>query len=133
MQLRRDRGNHRLLDSKTEDGFASSANRNATSHWSVCEGLVMKCDDCLNLLEEYIDGEAIPRDAEQVSAHLTTCARCAHEFETVTAEQEIYARYDRELEISPTMWNAIAARTSRESKPLKSHRPIGLWAWWGRV
>ena len=41
----------------------------------------MKCDDCLNLLEEYIDGEAIPRDAEQVSAHLITCARCAHEFE----------------------------------------------------
>ena len=74
----------------------------------------MKCDDCLNLLEEYIDGEAIPRDAEQVSAHLITCARCAHEFEAVTAEQEIYARYDRELEISPTMWNAIAARTAAE-------------------
>ena len=38
----------------------------------------MKCDDCFNLLEEYIDGEAIERDAAQVSAHLITCAACAH-------------------------------------------------------
>ncbi len=45
----------------------------------------MKCDDCFNLLEEYIDGEAIERDAVQVSAHLITCAACAHEFEVWAA------------------------------------------------
>ena len=31
---------------------------------------VMKCDDCLNLLEVYIDAEAGERDTEQVRAHL---------------------------------------------------------------
>lgn len=77
----------------------------------------MKCDDCLNLLAEYIDGEVIEHDAAQVSAHLTTCINCANEFEALTAEQEIYARYDPELNISPSMWNAIEARTAAEHRP----------------
>src|SRR5207237_9328773 len=72
----------------------------------------MKCNECLNLIEQYIDGEAPERDTEQVSAHLRSCADCAREFETLTAEQEIYARYDRELEIPQSMWGIVAARTA---------------------
>lgn len=77
----------------------------------------MKCDDCLNLLAEYIDGEVIEHDAASVSAHLITCANCANEFEALTVEEEVYARYDRELNISPSMWNAIEARTIAEHRP----------------
>src|SRR5258708_8299818 len=128
MQLRGDRGNHRLLDSEVEDGPASSANRNAKKSWSVREGLVMKCDDCFNLLEEYLDGEAIERDAAQVSAHLITCAACGHEFEALTAEREVYAHYDRELTVSPAMWSAIAARTT-ESRPVDSGSRFSLSGW----
>jgi len=88
----------------------------------------MKCDDCFNLLEEYLDGEAIQRDAAQVSAHLITCAACTHEFEALTAEREVYARYDRELTVSPAMWNAIAARTA-ESRPVDSGSRPSLGDW----
>ena len=88
----------------------------------------MKCDDCFNLLEEYIDGEAIERDAAQVSAHLITCAACAHEFEALRAEREVYARYDRELTVSPAMWSAIAARTT-ESRPINSGSRFSLGGW----
>ena len=77
----------------------------------------MKCNDCFNLLEEYIDGEAAEHDGAQISAHLITCAACAHEFEALTAERETYARYDRELQVSPAMWNAIEARTIAERRP----------------
>src|SRR6266513_733739 len=88
----------------------------------------MKCDDCFNLLEEYIDGEAIERDAAQVSAHLITCAACAHEFEALTAEREVYGSYDRELTISPATWNAIAARTAEsQSIDLGSRFSLGAW------
>jgi hypothetical protein len=90
----------------------------------------MKCDDCFNLLEAYIDGEAADHDAEQISAHLITCAACANEFEALTAEREIYARYDRELAVSPSMWNAIAARTS-ESRPVDSGSRFSLSGWLG--
>src|SRR5436190_21190319 len=89
----------------------------------------MKCDDCVNLLEEYLDGEANERDAEMVMAHLITCAGCTNEFEAMTAEQEIYSRYDRELEIPPSMWNAIAARTAAEIGSTDSSSLFNLRAW----
>jgi hypothetical protein len=77
----------------------------------------MKCDDCLNLLTEYMDGEVSEHDAAAVSAHLITCINCVNELESLTAEQEIYSRYDRELNISPSLWNAIEARTAVEQGP----------------
>jgi len=89
----------------------------------------MKCDDCLNLLAEYIDGEATEHDAERISAHLITCAGCTSEFEALTAEQEIFARYDRELSISPSMWSAIQARTVTESRADDASAKLRLPAW----
>src|SRR5207302_239037 len=89
----------------------------------------MKCNECLNLIEQYIDGETPERDAAQVSAHLITCANCAREFETLTAEQEIYARYDRELEIPPSMWTAIAAHTAAEDNASETRSRSGLRQW----
>jgi hypothetical protein len=89
----------------------------------------MKCEVCINQLEEYVDGELVQRDAEQVRAHLTTCAGCSRAFEGLSAEQEIYARYDRELEISPSTWNAIEARTTAESRAFDSSRHNRLRNW----
>src|ERR1700687_5114918 len=80
----------------------------------------MKCEVCLRLLEEYIDSELAEPEAEQVSAHLITCSSCASEFDGLTTEQEIYARYDRELEVTPSMWGTIAARTAAESNVVDS-------------
>ena len=74
----------------------------------------MKCDDCLNILEAYVDGETGEGNAEQVRAHLLKCASCTLEFEALTAEMEGYARYDRELQISPALWNGVAARIAAE-------------------
>src|SRR5437764_9578432 len=89
----------------------------------------MKCNECLNLIEQYIDGEAPERDAEQVSAHLITCGDCAQEFEMLTAEQEIYACYDRELEIPQSMWGAIAARTAVEYGAIEARSRSGARQW----
>ena len=89
----------------------------------------MKCNECLNLIEQYIDGEAPERDAEQVSAHLITCADCAREFEALTAEQEIYARYDRELEIPPSMWGVIATSTAAEHGAIAARSRSGSREW----
>src|SRR6266404_3033927 len=89
----------------------------------------MKCDDCLNLLEEYIDGEVIEVDAEQISTHLITCAACNSEFAALTAEQEVFARYDRELNITPAMWSAIQERTAAERQPIGQSSQFNPRAW----
>src|SRR5260370_568021 len=89
----------------------------------------MKCDDCLNFLEAYLDGEANERENEQVQTHLATCANCASHFDALTAESEIYARYDRELQISPSLWNGIAARIDSEERKVSANRKFNLAEW----
>ena len=89
----------------------------------------MKCNDCLSLLSEYIDGEVAESHAERISAHLITCAGCTKEFELLTAEQELFARYDRELNFSPAMWSAIEARTAAERLPVASSSKFNVRAW----
>src|SRR6185369_10673601 len=88
----------------------------------------MKCDDCLNLLEVYLDGEAGERNREHVQEHLMKCASCTSAFEALTAENELFARYDRELEISPAVWSGIAARiTTDGNSAAKSRFSFSEW------
>ena len=79
----------------------------------------MKCEVCLELLEEYLDGELAAEDREQIDAHLIACTECSESFAGLTAEQEIFARYDREIEVPPFMWTRVAAHTVSESKVAK--------------
>jgi Putative zinc-finger len=91
----------------------------------------MKCESCLKLLEEYFDGALTEFEAEQVGAHLLTCMGCAGELDLLSSEQEIYSRYDRGIEIAPSMWTAIAARTTDERVVVNSESQVSLRDWMG--
>jgi hypothetical protein len=71
----------------------------------------MKCEACLDLLDEYLDCELAEREASDVAEHLITCRSCSAESSTLAAEQEIFSHYDRELEVRPALWRQIAERT----------------------
>ena len=71
----------------------------------------MKCEVCLELLEEYLDGELPALEQEQIRGHLITCAGCAASFTTLTAEQDLFNRYDREIDVPPFLWTRIAQHT----------------------
>ena len=75
----------------------------------------MKCEVCLELLEEYLDGELLQPDHIEVGEHLIACSDCSESFAALTAEQELFARYDREIEVPPFLWTRIAAHTVAES------------------
>jgi Putative zinc-finger len=79
----------------------------------------MKCEVCLELLEEYLDGELAAETNEQIGAHLTKCTECSESFAALTAEREMFARYDRELEVPPFLWTRVAAHTVSESTVAK--------------
>jgi hypothetical protein len=49
-----------------------------------------------------------------VNAHIVACAACASLREDLIREREIYSRYEREVEITPTLWLSIEARIKRE-------------------
>ena len=88
----------------------------------------MKCEVCLALLEEYFDGELAERESTQVAAHLVSCVTCATESAALTAEQEMFSRYDRELEVSPLMWERIAEEAVAPVAIEEDSR-IGLREW----
>jgi len=79
----------------------------------------MKCEVCRELLEEYLDGELASHDREQVDGHLFACIECSENFAALTAEQEIFARYDREIEVPPFLWTRVAAHTVSERRAPK--------------
>lgn len=85
----------------------------------------MKCEVCLNLLEEYLDGELGAEDQDRVATHLITCIGCAEEFAVLAAEQEMFARYDREIEVSPALWNGI----EEQIVPVTSTS----YSWWMKI
>lgn len=74
----------------------------------------MRCVDCLPLIEEYFDGEVEQRTAEQMSAHLASCEDCSAALDSLSFEQEVYAKYDRELEVTPALWARVSAEIARE-------------------
>lgn len=80
----------------------------------------MRCVDCLPLIEEYFDGEVEGRLAAEMGAHLSSCADCTAALDALTFEQETYARYDRGIEVSPTLWARVSAEIARE--PLQETR-----------
>jgi len=73
----------------------------------------MRCEDCLPLIEEFFDKETDARTSEQMSAHLATCADCAAALDSLSFEQEIYARYDRRVEVAPSLWASVSAEIAR--------------------
>ena len=75
----------------------------------------MKCEVCSELLEEYLDGELAPGNRERVGVHVIECADCSARFEELTAEQKLFARYDREIEVPPFLWTRIAEHALSES------------------
>ena len=92
----------------------------------------MSCEDCLAVLEEYFDGELEPETAERVGAHVAACADCSEALDALDAEQVVYARYRRDIEPSPALWQSVAARISAEKtvEPPPDAPPLlpRLWA-----
>ena len=79
----------------------------------------MKCEDYLPIIESYVDGELDGETAQRVRTHLAVCDSCQEYVAELRQEQEVYALYNREVDITPAMWAAVAARIEKE-KPVRS-------------
>ena len=77
----------------------------------------MKCEVCQELLEEYLDAELAPEDRALLDQHLIACLDCAESFAALKDEQQLFALYDREVEVPPFLWTRIAAHTVAEQAP----------------
>jgi len=89
----------------------------------------MKCEECLPLLEEFSDGELLERAARRVTSHIDTCAACASAFEELQHEAELFTCYQRDVEVTPALWNAVRARITeeKEAQAFASFTPSHGW------
>lgn len=86
----------------------------------------MKCEDCLSILEEYFDAELDGRQSEKVAAHLTACVSCNEVYAVLEQEQQLYAHYERDVEVTPLLWQGVQARISQEAARQETSQPIGV-------
>lgn len=69
----------------------------------------MKCEECLNIITEYVEGELDERTAGFITAHMAGCEACAKVYDKLQREQEMYAGFLSEVQESPALWSAVQA------------------------
>jgi hypothetical protein len=83
----------------------------------------MKCEDCLAIIEEYFDAELNGRESKKIAEHLVACGTCNEVYESLEQEQQLYAHYERDVEITPALWQGVQARLKQESARQEISQP----------
>ncbi|HEY0079793.1 MAG TPA: hypothetical protein VGB73_14355 [Pyrinomonadaceae bacterium] len=73
----------------------------------------MRCNECLAVIEEYLDDELEQEMSRQVSGHVAACTDCAAAFDALVCEQELYTSYRRDIEVSPALWQRVSLEIER--------------------
>lgn len=89
----------------------------------------MKCEDCLPVIEEYIDGELDKRSTDNLVAHMAECRACASYYEELRSEQDLYARYQRDIEVTPALWAGVRSRIRQEKASERPDLSTRLRGW----
>ena len=91
----------------------------------------MKCEQCSGLIEDYLDGELSPSVTEQVGAHIAKCVACAALASEIRHEQQLYAQYRRDVDVTPALWAGVQARIAQEKaiRGEKRGRFAGFMEW----
>lgn len=89
----------------------------------------MKCEEFQSVMEEYVDGELDEQTTQLARAHLAACAACALLSEELWGEQEIYAHYQRDVTVTPALWQGVRSRIEVEkiSHGRDLRRPFREW------
>jgi len=86
----------------------------------------MKCEDCLSLIEEYFDAELNQQESAKVAEHLTACEICNEVYLSLEQEQQLYVHYQRDVEVTPALWQAVEASIKQESARQKAPQSAGI-------
>ncbi|MFL6209730.1 MAG: anti-sigma factor family protein [Pyrinomonadaceae bacterium] len=79
----------------------------------------MKCQEVAAVLADYFDGELDERHSRTVAAHLSACAECAEMYGALQREQDLFMRYERDVEVTPQLWQGVAARIAADKIELQ--------------
>ena len=85
----------------------------------------MKCDECLKLLELYLDRE-LDRDARsQFIEHLTTCENCLAAYRRLENEAAFLAEHAPAIDPSPAFWSRVSQQVQGVNDNIISSKETG--------
>jgi anti-sigma factor RsiW len=76
----------------------------------------MKCEEYRLLIEDHVDGLLNDQAVLRVTSHTAGCPACATFYQELRGEQDLYARYQRDVEVTPSLWASIETRIKQERK-----------------
>ena len=74
----------------------------------------MKCEACLGMMDELIEGELDGSPAREATAHLAMCGPCSQLYANVRYEQELFRKYLLEVEPAPALWANLRSELEKE-------------------
>jgi hypothetical protein len=74
----------------------------------------MKCEEYRALIEDHVDGLLDDQSTRRLASHTAGCPACAGFYQELKGEQELYARYQRDVEVTPLLWTSIETRIKQE-------------------
>jgi hypothetical protein len=95
----------------------------------------MKCEACLGMMDELIEGALDGSLAREATAHMAMCEPCSQLYASLRYEQDLYRKYLLDVEPTPAVWANLRLELEKE-KVIRSSQPqfrprrgqaIALW------
>lgn len=82
----------------------------------------MRCEACLGMMDELIDGALDGNLAREATAHMAMCGPCSHVYAKLRYEQDLYRKYLLDVEPTPAVW-ANLRLALRQEKVIRASQP----------
>src|SRR5687768_14845191 len=91
----------------------------------------MKCEACLGMMDDLIEGELDDSLAREVTAHVAMCGPCSQHYANLRYEQELYGKYLLDVEPTPALWANLRLEMEKEKVVRASQPQLRLQRWLG--
>lgn len=89
----------------------------------------MNCKECLQFIDDFIEGELDEQNAGQINIHIFGCSECANHFEMLNREKNLYAHYLLEVEAPKDLWIKFQTKLEAE-KDSHAAEKFGWFSEW---
>ena len=89
----------------------------------------MKCEACLGIVDELIEGELDASLTREATAHMAMCGPCSKLYANLKYEQELFRKYLLEVEPTPALWATLRLGLEKEKVIRASQPQFRLQRW----
>ena len=89
----------------------------------------MKCEACLGMMDQLIEGELDGSLSREATAHMAMCGPCSQLYANLRYEQELFRKYLLEVEPAPALWADLRLELQKEKVIRASQPQLRLQRW----